>query len=418
MNDPVAGRRRWPYVLWLAMLALPVIILAWWAYRLLYGPPPGAFLWAMAAASALWALAGVIALGTVKGRAWIDVRRRKFAVAAATSLFTLAFIDLMHTATGAVPTIGLIRARSLEYRAGVMTRNRLMPKTIRDGNRVIVINSRGYRGDEIDVPKPPGVKRVIVLGGSQVFDAGGVDWPAQAQALLARSGKSIDIVNAGVPGQAAPDAVGAVLSDLWTVQPDLLVLCNTWGDLRYFTDLSPNQPYADAVPAIQDWRIHPKGLDWVLSLSAIYRHERSWLVGILSGEEDTTPHAITDKISPLALEQYKLTLQTFCDLGANMGVKVALCKQARLATATSGKADRNRIGYSFVGLGHDELLAAFTACDRIIDDVAAQKHCSVIDMSMPLSGREDYFVDHIQFSPAGSRQAAKVLADALVNLAP
>lgn len=418
MNDPVACRRRWPYVLWLAMLALPAIILAWFAYRLLYGPPPGAFLWALAAAAVLCILGGILALGTAGGRTWIQGHRRKFAAAAGASLFTLVFVDLMLTATGTVPTIGQLRARSLEYRPGVLTRSRLVPKSVRgEGAAAIVINSRGYRGEEIEIPKPAGVKRVIVLGGSQVFDRQGVDWPAQAGVLLARRGKSINVVNAGVPGHAAPDAIGKVLSDLWVLEPDALVLCNAWSDLTYFTDLTPSQPYGDIVTPPQDWRLHPRGLDWLLSLSALYRHERNWVVPILSGEEDVPPHALTGKVSPWALTQYKLSLQTFCDLGANLGVKVALCKQARLPAAASGTAERNRIGYSYVGMDHDELLAAFEACDRIIDEVAARKNCTVIDMSA-LSGQEDCFTDHIQFSPAGSRQAAKILADALVTLVP
>jgi len=95
-----------------------------------------------------------------------------------------------------------------------------------------------------------------------------------------------------------------------------------------------------------------------------------------------------------------------------------LCKQARLPVADSPKRQRRQIPYEFVGLPHDELIEAFDRCDRVIEQVAAKKGCRVIDMHGPLSGKPDYFTDHIHFSAEGIRKAAELVADELQPLLP
>ena len=81
--------------------------------------------------------------------------------------------------------------------------------------------------------------------------------------------------------------------------------------------------------------------------------------------------------------------------------------------ADSSEAIRQRIPCDYTGLTPAEVLRAFELCDRVIDEVAAKKGAAVIDMSGPLSGREEVFADHIHFSLTGSREAAQLVADGL-----
>jgi lysophospholipase L1-like esterase len=110
-------------------------------------------------------------------------------------------------------------------------------------NEPVRINAHGMRGGEIG-PKPPGVKRVLVLGDSFVFGVGLTEeesFPsALARALRGATDADIEVLNAGVPGYNlfqevrvlerraaafAPDAIvlGFVENDLYNVDDSDLV---------------------------------------------------------------------------------------------------------------------------------------------------------------------------------------------------
>ncbi|OHB70542.1 MAG: hypothetical protein A2V70_18640 [Planctomycetes bacterium RBG_13_63_9] len=345
-------------------------------------------------------------------------RRRQLALCFASAALTLAVCDLGLTLTGVVPTIAARRAASLEYRSAGCTKHRLVPKTFSAaGRNDLAINSRGYLGPEITVPKPAGTTRIVFLGGSQVFGvywAGGEDWPTTVGEILNRDGLSVDIVNAGVPNHQTPDCLGKLVTDLWLLEPDVVVVCNAWNDIKYFADLTAEHPYNDVVPLHkgEDPRMRPRGIDWLLCFSSLYRIGHDGLITTLKGvgDEGEKLREPVGKVTEAAIGQYRLTLQTLCDAGKNIGATVVLCKQARLPVADSPQEVRRRIPYDYTGLPHDELVRAFAECDRVIDQVAAVKHCPVIDLSGPLSGDTAVFADHIHFSRQGSRRAAQLVA--------
>lgn len=412
---------RWPLLLWLSQLAVPLLLLGYASLRAVCGPEPTGRLWAAVGLSAVWIAAVGIATALSTFRRWLLVRRHKLALCFASIAITAIAADVTLTVTGIVPTISARRATSLEYRPGGCTKHRLVPKAFSTAGRDdLKINGRGYLGPEIATAKPPGTTRIAFLGGSQVFGtywSGGENWPHTAGRILNRRGRSVEVINAGVPNHQTPDCLGKLVTDLWLLEPDLVVICNAWNDIKYFAELTPQKPYADVVPLWHgvDLRLHPGGLDRLLCLSAVYRIGHDQLITMLKGvgDEGEKLRDPTGAVSRFAVRQYRLDLQTICDAGRNIGTRVVLCKQARLATADSPPHVRQRIPYDYTGLPHGELIRAFDACDRVIDEVAAEKGCPVIDLSGPLSGREDVFADHIHFSPTGSRRAAALVADRL-----
>lgn len=416
-NEKPDATVRWPIVLWLSQLVVPAPVLAYGLHRMLYGPPPGRVLAPAMVVSVCW-FAAVVAAAALSGgrRALID-RRQELSLCFAATVGTLVLGDLGLSVTGIVPTVASDRARSLEYRQAVMTRHRLIPKLVlRDDRPSIPINRRGFRGPEIATPKPAGTLRFVFLGGSQVFDFDGDDWPRLVENSLRESGAAVDAVNAGIPGHQTADSIGKLVGDLWQLEPDILVVCHGWNDIKYFSQLASDRPYRDLVrPYARDWRLRPTGIDRFLCASALYRLERRRVISTLRGEGGS-PRRVDGRVGELGLRQFRLNLRTLCDIGANIGARVVLCKQARLPVAGSSESDRRRITYEFVGLPHDELVEAFAQCDRIVDGVATEKGCRVIDMNEPLSGKSELFVDHIHFSPAGSRQAAEVVAKRLKPL--
>jgi len=62
-------------------------------------------------------------------------------------------------------------------------------------------NSLGFRGDEIQIPKPKGIFRIVLLGGSTTYTSDVPDYkksyPYQLQTILRRQLPSVEVVNAG-----------------------------------------------------------------------------------------------------------------------------------------------------------------------------------------------------------------------------
>ena len=143
-------------------------------------------------------------------------------------------IDVLVTALGWSPTVAEQRAHSITYTFGPFTSYRLIPKKILvKGGDPIHINRRGFRGAEIVGKKKPGNSRIVILGGSQVFDYNGGDWPAMLGEELRRRGHDVDVINAGVPGHDTTRSLVKLLTDIWTLEPDVIVLCQAWNDIKY-----------------------------------------------------------------------------------------------------------------------------------------------------------------------------------------
>src|SRR5437773_5824116 len=152
-----------------------------------------------------------------------------------------------------------VKRNSLQYVATVFSRH--MPKpnqTIEvdeawgvepnelPTHRVYRINSLGYRGRPFPARKETGERRIVVLGGSSVFDPAateGRDWPHLVEEKLRKKGlQGVEVLNAGVPGHATPDMVGRLYSQIWTLEPDYVLVYEAWNDIKYFTDVTNQQP--------------------------------------------------------------------------------------------------------------------------------------------------------------------------------
>jgi hypothetical protein len=92
---------------------------------------------------------------------------------------------------------------------------------------VFSTNSLGLRGDEPAIPKPPGLFRVVCLGGNQLLGFGLDESQTFCSRLEEYLGKAtradVEVVNAGVPDFSPILAYLQVRHELAALQPDLLV---------------------------------------------------------------------------------------------------------------------------------------------------------------------------------------------------
>lgn len=108
-------------------------------------------------------------------------------------------------------------------------------------------NSQGFRGEEIETPKPPGVFRIAILGGSTTYTIAVKDnsrtFPAQLQSLL-NTGfdqAKIEVINAGVGGYNSWESLINLQFRVLDLQPNLIIVYHGTNDVH--TRLVPSESY-------------------------------------------------------------------------------------------------------------------------------------------------------------------------------
>jgi len=97
----------------------------------------------------------------------------------------------------------------------------------------------------------------------------------------------------------------------------------------------------------------------------------------------------------------------------SLGITPILITQATLATPGTTPDDRARIDYDLQQLTFEAIVRAFSQTYDIIRDIGARTDTQVIDVASTMNGRSTLFADHVHTTPAGSRELARLVADAL-----
>jgi hypothetical protein len=329
-----------------------------------------------------------------------------------------------------------LRARSLEYEATLFSRNafpQILQRKHATPSGDVFINPRGYRGRLFAVPKPPGTVRIVMLGGSSLFDMYAKeeqDWPHLIESRLRDRGYgNVEVINAGTPGHATFDFLGRFYSEIWMFEPDYLLVYEAWNDIKYFHSLNPqNSLLRIQRPAalnghgygylVENPFMYYSGLpDRLLSYSQLYVRLRDrylqWRLGTPKVEGIVTSSNLLDAYSDYGPRQFALNLHLLVAAARFVGATPVLLTQARLLTPSNTPGEREKIAYEFVNLSHEALLRAFADCDKAVFAVALADKVPVLDLSRMLSGQPALFEDHVHTTPAGSNALAAATADFL-----
>ena len=314
------------------------------------------------------------------------------------------------------------RARTFPYTSSVFCRYVFeeQERVVREGNIEYPINALGYRGRAFQVEKPSNTVRVLVYGGSTVLDlaaSGDSDWPHQIEQVLSDRGiGNVEVINAGISGYTTFDCLGRLYSEGHRLNPDYVVLYDTWNDLKYFRFKEPIlrifKPYKP------DPRLVYHG--WVdrlmCHISQLYVRLRNRFLSrqFRMGVEGTIPEGpMPAQIQDVALDQYRLNLELFVDCARDIGAVPLLMTEARLITSDLPDSARKRIPYEYALFDHETLLKAYEQADHIIKEVGREKKVDVIDAAAVISGDERLLYDHVHTTAEGSRELAELAAKAI-----
>ena len=340
-----------------------------------------------------------------------------------------------------------IRKYSLQYIGSIFARHRLKPmgQTVEeDSDKALgkkgkneepagrfFINDVGYRGPNFSKRKPQGIKRIIIIGGSTVFDINATDetasetrdWPHLVERFLRNKGyNNVEVINAGIPGHASFDSLGRLYSQLWMYEPDYVLFYGAWNDIVYFRKLTLESPlislYAPYYPNSNPYIEYQGLLDRFLSSSQLYVKLRnqyySWKHPV--GKEGVIPQGeYQDTYSAYAVRQYRLNVELIVDTCRNIKAVPILLTEATIVSPDNSADERKMIGYVYPRLTHAALVRALDEAGQVIRSVVQEKKVAFIDLAKELNGKRDLFIDGIHLSTKGGEEVATRVADFLAS---
>ncbi len=104
-------------------------------------------------------------------------------------------------------------------------------------------NSLGFRGEEFSLDKPPGVYRIVAIGGSTTFAVYlpyDETYPHYLQAQLREhfDTDKIEVINAGLTGSTTAESLHRLFTQVLPTNPDMVIIYHGYNDLfpRVFND--------------------------------------------------------------------------------------------------------------------------------------------------------------------------------------
>jgi len=328
---------------------------------------------------------------------------------------------------------GPLPEHQLNYVPTVYTRFQLERKSrqvvLNDG-RKFPINAHGMRGPETPLDKPPGVTRIMIYGGSHVFDLNRSDtddWPRAVEELLQQAGMDqVEVINAGIPGNGSADAIGHLLAGAHRFQPDMVVLDVAWNDLKQFSSDEPL--FHQIEPFSGSYRSkYRNGLDRLLSRnSRLYLMVRSgvislnqqlrWGAGALGPEGVIREGETKSNISGNGRRQVELNLRTFVSVARNVGAQPVLVTQPTLVRCDNTEAERSRIQSGYVHMTHELLCTEYAGIHELVRQVGRDTSTPVIDAATQVEATLANFSDHVHATAAGSEKIAQVITEGLLGV--
>lgn len=341
-------------------------------------------------------------------------------------LSALLFIEFVLRIKPTMTTAQIYDA-SVKYEGSIFSRNKLAGGDYAVPYPYLGVKKyefhKGYHGPDFEFQKPEGEIRIVILGGSFIFgdhqdeweeiEAGyNPNWILRIETKLkAKKVNNVRIINAGIPGHASFDSFGRLYSEIHLFQPDYVVMCHGWNDIKYFTKVNPEnsllKEYPPLIPKKRDDVVDP------FEISQIYLRIKRLIQFSgkgLEGNIDSGSKKIG--ITKYAKRQFELNVSLFVQTCKIIDAQPILMTQPRLIHRTNTEAQRNRIAYNFQSLDHDGICDAYDFIDSVFLNFP-DKDSQVFshDFAKPYTGVDSLFKDHVHLNKNGSEVLSHHLAD-------
>lgn len=279
------------------------------------------------------------------------------------------------------------------------------------------INSLGFRGPEIEMPKPSNRLRIGFLGASTTYCAevssNKMVWTELVSRELERSipSLSVDYINGGVPGYTTKASLINLEKRLIPLQPDIIIIYHATNDLSGDTRLLAEQQGIKRTNLATEQ-------SWLGQFSLLWHLAEKNLVLLTANKPDDTEKLDFD--STLVGNSFRQNLESIVEIAREKGVKlVALVTfSTHLRDGMNEEQKETAMAsarYYMPYLSADDLLVGFKHYNQIIRDVATKTGALLIENENNIPGDSIHFNDSVHFTDIGSRAQSQRITQALLQ---
>lgn len=287
--------------------------------------------------------------------------------------------------------------------------------TLSGATTKVRINSLGFRGPEISVPKPPGTFRIACLGGSTTFgtysSSDETTWPAFLQQKIQQRCPHlrVEVINAGVPGYRLAESRINLLQRVVPIDPDLVIVYHACNDI--------SSQQARAFGSQSQIASQPMiGTQWLTRHSLLF-DKLAKNIRIMQTPA-TEPHR-RDRLPDSAVRTYRQHLESLLAECRDRNIPAALCTMATQFRADQPEnIQRKAAGtalYYNEYLSVEGLIHAYRTFNEALQTVAEEHRLPSADLVAAVPGQSRYFGDSVHFTDAGCRRVADCIFAALVD---
>lgn len=289
-------------------------------------------------------------------------------------------------------------------------------------------NALGLRGPEIAQPKPAGLKRVVLVGGSTVYGAMVDDTQTISvhveQILRQRYGSGIQVINAGTPGYDALHEMVIARADLFSLEPDVLIALDGLNDVFYGSlEEWPSQVAADEIGILSDGRFPDvvAMVDATMFPHGLIEHQVTMLGrslrqrghSLLHLPRPAAPRIVNERVIAL----HARSLAMLATHGRQSSTHVVAALQPLVSTGHKALSEQEKAavdyeGYWSVGNWPEIAQAFYPRLASTTDAEITSAGGRFVDLSAAFDDESDttYASDAVHYTPLGNRRLAEALA--------
>jgi lysophospholipase L1-like esterase len=283
--------------------------------------------------------------------------------------------------------------------------------------RSIDINSLGFRGPEIDEPKPPGTLRLAFLGASTTFCAevsrNELTWPhlVAEQVQAANEGISVDYINGAVPGYTVLSSLRNLRERVFPLDPDVIIIYHSTNDLSVETRaMAVEQGIYNQQADEASW-LSKYSLLWYLVEKNLRIAALQQDVLKTQGRLQFSPEELGADFRAGMTELVREAANT-----ADLVVLVTFSHRIRSEQSADEQLEAAASALYYMPFMTPEGLAvAFARYNDIIRDVANESGALLIEKEFDIPGDAIHFNDTVHFKDEGSRAMAQRIFEDLIK---
>jgi hypothetical protein len=307
-------------------------------------------------------------------------------------------------------------------RPGYIYKDKKLHKTINDFGFISTPN--------LTVDKPDKTIRIVFLGGSSTAGTGWNlsdedTWPWQTIQLIKKEFPKLDIdfINGAVSGYTSFESYGRLWSRISFFNPDIICVYHGWNEMYYFTKNNMDNIVRWKEKSDGSWDIDkpvyakiikPLFLDYLIQHSQLLIRIRLKLSKLPGGEigNGKKEQFLSKGYDKRGLEVFRKNLQLIKMATELMKAKLFVCKQATLIVPGLTPDQQKHCRFDYHGFNYEAHIDAFRNIYRIIEqEIDAE---SIIDVTS-ISGKPEYFNDHIHPTKQGSYEIAKIVSGQIIR---